>query len=98
MRRNFRIEKIRGQQSDALLVVTCVQHMSHGFERPGRGLARPHIVQHQKIRLEHRFQHAHFGGLPFGIVAILNFLQQFAVVVEKPGVPPQHNFLQRRDG
>ena len=72
--------------------------MAHGFERPERRLALADVVEHQNFGLEHRLEHAHLRGLILGVVAILNFFEQLAVIVKKPAMSAQDDLLQRGDG
>ncbi len=76
------IQIVGGQQCHALFVVTLVQDVAHGFERPVGGFARSDIVDQQDLGLQHRLEHAHFADRMIGIVAGLNLLQQFAVIVK----------------
>ena len=89
VQRRIGVEEIRRKQSDALLVVARVQHVPDRLERPERWLAGAYIVEHEHFRLQHRLEDTHFRGLAFGVVAVLNFLQKLAVVVEKPAVSAQ---------
>ena len=77
------IEIIRCQQRDALFVVSGIEDVPDGFQRPRRRLAGAEIVEEQNIGRQHGLEHAEFAGLAFRIVAALNFLEQFAVIVEK---------------
>src|SRR5579864_5367112 len=96
-RGGVRIEEIRGEQGDAFFVVTRIQNVTDRLERPKRWLARTDVVKHQNLRLKDRLEYAHLGSLTLGVVAVLNFLQQLAVIVKKPAVPAQDDFLERGD-
>ena len=92
------IEKIGGEQGDAFFVVARVEDMADGFERPGRRLAGSDVVEDQNFGFQHRLQDAHFRRLIFGVVAVLNSFQKFAVIVEKAAVAAQDNRFQGGNG
>src|SRR6202034_1295806 len=96
--RSLGIEKIRGQQGDTLLVVSRVQDVADGLKRPQRRFAGTDIVEYKNFRLQHRLKDTHLGGLAFGVVAVLDLLQQLAIIVEQSAVPAEDDFLERRDG
>src|SRR6202035_2434099 len=91
------IEEIGCEQSDTLFVVACIEYMPNGFQRPQGWFAGAHVIEHEDLSFQHRLKHAHFGGLAHRVIAILNFLEQLAIIVEKTAVPAQCNLLQSRN-
>src|SRR5580700_3218903 len=85
-RRPVVIEIIRRQQGDAPLIVPGVEDVANGFERPRGRFAGAEIVEKQNVGGQDGLENAEFTGLTFGIVASLNFLEQFSVVVKKSGM------------
>src|SRR5712692_8362265 len=87
------VNKVRGQDGDPPVVVARVQHQPDDVENPSRRLASAQIVQHQNFHIANRLQNAHLRRFACGIVASLNFLQQFAIVAEQASVSATNQFL-----
>src|ERR1700721_3723390 len=88
------IQVVRGQHSHSFFVVSSVENMPHRLKRPKRWLARPHIVEHKKFGLQYGLKHAQFRRLTLGVVAVLNLLQQIAVIVENSPMATRNDLLQ----
>lgn len=79
--------KIRGDDGGAVVVVAGVENEADGIPNPFGGLDRAELIEHQHVSLKHGAKNVELGGLNGGVIRILNFLQQFAIIVEKAGYP-----------
>src|SRR5258708_28890298 len=59
--------------------------MRHRVPNPISRLRRPQFVEHQHFGLEDRRQYLQLGLTNLRVVAVLDLLQQVAIVVEQPG-------------
>ena len=77
------ILKIRRDDRGAIVVVARVQDQADRVPNPFCRLHRAQFVQHQNVRFKDGTKNVQLGGLNSGVVRILDFLQQFAIVIEQ---------------
>ena len=56
------VDVIRGDDGDAIVVVTRVENVPDGFKSPERGLTGTEIIEKQDFNFHHWIQDAEFGG------------------------------------
>ena len=80
------VEVIRGDDGGALFVVARVENDAHDVADPVGGLAGTEVVEDEDFDGADGVEYGHFGGFAGGVVAGLDFFEEFAIVTEKAGV------------
>src|SRR4051794_2196845 len=81
--RRRQIGKIGSNDGRPLIVVAGIQDVAHCLPNPFRRLDGSQFVEHQHFCFKYRLQDLKLRSLDGGIVGVLNFLQQLAIVVEQ---------------
>ena len=90
---------VGGQDSGPAVVVAGVEDMGDGLPDPLGRLAGPELVEHQHLGLEHRPQDLHLSCFCRAVVAVLDLLEEVAVIVEQAqGTAFSHQCTQDADG
>jgi hypothetical protein len=92
------IEIVGGDDGGAFFVVARVEDDADDVANPVGGLAGAEIVEDEDFDGTNRVEDRHFGGFASGVVAGLDFLEEFAIVAEEAGVAADDQFFDRGDG
>ena len=78
---------ICGNNRGLAVVVARVEDESDRVPDPLIGFLRAQVVEDQNIGGEDRLEELEFSGTDFGVIAVLDALQQFTVIAEEPATP-----------
>lgn len=89
---------VRCDDGGAALVIASVENDADDVADPIGRLAGTEIIEDENFDGTDGLENAHFRGFAGGIVAGLDFLQEFAVIAEEAGVTATNEIFQGGDG
>ncbi len=90
---------IGGDDGGLLVVVARVEDEGDGIPDPLIGLLRAQVVEHENFGGEDRLEQLEFGGVHLRVVAVLDVLEQLAIVAEEAfDAALLHQAAQNADG
>jgi hypothetical protein len=92
------VEIVGGDDGRAFFVVARVENDADNVADPVGGFAGAEVVEDEDFDGANRVEDGHLGGFAGGIVAGLDFFEEFAVVAEKAAVAADDELFDGGDG
>jgi hypothetical protein len=92
------VEIVGGDDGGPFFVVARVENNADDVSHPVGGFTCAQVIEDENFDGANWIEDGHFGGFAGGVVAVLDFFEEFAIVAEEAGVAADDEFFECGDG